>query len=41
MNLPHEDAVFPSTDSICPFIDFQDPASTDLARPYFRAFSLP
>jgi len=33
--------VFPSTDSVCPFIDFQDPASTNLARRYFRAFSLP
>jgi hypothetical protein len=33
--------VFPSTDSFWPFIDFQDPASTDLARRYYRAFSLP
>jgi len=33
--------VFPSTDSICPFIDFQDPTSTNLTRRYFRAFSLP
>ena len=33
--------VFPSTDSICPFIDFQDPASNNLARRYYRAFSLP
>jgi len=31
--------VFPSTDSICPFIDFQDPASTNLARRYYRASS--
>src|SRR5437667_10822149 len=33
--------VFPSTDAIRPFIDFQAPASTNLARRYFRAFSLP
>ncbi len=33
--------VFPSTDPFCPSIDFQDPASTNLARRYFRAFSLP
>ncbi len=33
--------VFPSTDLICPFIDYQDPASTNLARRYYRAFSLP
>jgi hypothetical protein len=33
--------VFPSTDSLCPFIDFQDPAITNLARRYYRAFSLP
>ncbi len=33
--------VLPSTDLICPFIDYQDPASTNLARRYYRAFSLP
>jgi len=33
--------VFPSTQSICPFLDFQEPASTDLARRYYRSFSLP
>ncbi|PYI86540.1 MAG: hypothetical protein DME26_08850 [Verrucomicrobia bacterium] len=34
--------VFPSTVCpICPFIDFQDPASTNLARRYYRSFSLP
>src|SRR6266550_7945260 len=33
--------VFPSTDSICPFIDFQDPASNNLPRRYYRAFSFP
>ena len=33
--------VFPSTDLICPFIDYQDPVSTNLARRYYRAFSLP
>ena len=33
--------VFPSTDSICPFIDFQEPASTNLARRYYRSFSFP
>jgi hypothetical protein len=33
--------VFPSSDSICPFVDFQDPASTNLASRYYRAISLP
>jgi hypothetical protein len=33
--------VFPSTDPFCPFIDIQDAASTNLARRYFPAFSLP
>ena len=33
--------VFPSTGSLCPFIDFQDPASTNLARRFYRSFSLP
>ena len=33
--------VFPSTEFFWPFIDFQDAASTNLARRYFRAFSLP
>jgi len=34
--------VFPSTVCpICPFIDFQDPVSANLARRYYRTFSLP
>ena len=34
--------VFPATTCpICPFIDFQDPASTNLARRFYRSFSLP
>ena len=34
--------VFPATVCPnCPFIDFQDPASTNLDRRYYRAFSLP
>jgi hypothetical protein len=34
--------VFPATACpICPFIDFQDPASTNLARRFYRSFSLP
>ena len=34
--------VFPSTACpICPFIDFQDPASTNLDRRYYRAVSFP
>ena len=33
--------VFPSTDSFYRFIDFQDTASTNLTRRFFRAFSLP
>ena len=34
--------VFPATTCpICPFIDFQDPASTNLARRFYRSISLP
>ena len=34
--------VFPATTCpICPFIDFQDPASTNFARRFYRSFSLP
>ena len=34
--------VFPATTCpICPFIDFQDPASTNLIRRFYRSFSLP
>ena len=34
--------VFPPTVCpTCPFIDFQEPASTNLARRYYRSFSLP
>src|SRR5207247_10618859 len=34
--------VFPSTVCPnCPFIDFQDPASTNLSRRFYRAFWLP
>ena len=34
--------VFPATVCpTCPFIEFRDPASTNLARRYYRAFSLP
>jgi len=34
--------VFPATlCPNCPFIDFQDPASTNLARRFYRSFSLP
>ncbi len=34
--------VFPATTCpICPFIDFQDSASTNLARRFYRSFSLP
>jgi hypothetical protein len=34
--------VFPATTCpICPFIDFQDPASTNLARRFYRSFTLP
>ncbi|HYV26856.1 MAG TPA: hypothetical protein VFA77_04950 [Candidatus Eisenbacteria bacterium] len=33
--------VFSSTNSFCPFIDFQEPASTNLVRRYYRSFSLP
>jgi hypothetical protein len=33
--------VFTPTDSICPFTDFEDPASNNLPRRYYRAFSLP
>jgi hypothetical protein len=34
--------VFPATTCpICPFIDFQDPASTNLNRRFYRSFSLP
>jgi len=30
-----------TTCPICPFIDFQDPASTNLTRRFYRSFSLP
>ena len=34
--------VFPATTCpICPFIDFQDSASTNLARRFYRSYSLP
>jgi hypothetical protein len=33
--------VFSSADSICPFIEFQELASTNLARRYYRSFSFP
>jgi len=34
--------VFPATTCpFCPFIDFQDPASTNLTRRFYRSFSLP
>ena len=34
--------VFPATGCpACPFIDFQDPASTNLARRFYRSYSLP
>jgi hypothetical protein len=34
--------VFPATRSpVCPFIQFEDPASTNLARRFYRCFSLP
>jgi hypothetical protein len=34
--------IFPATTCpICPFIDFQDPASTNLARRFYRSISLP
>ena len=34
--------IFPATTCpICPFIDFQDPASTNLVRRFYRSFSLP
>ena len=34
--------IFPATTCpVCPFIDFQDPASTNLVRRFYRSFSLP
>ena len=34
--------VFPATACpVCPFIDFQDPASTNLAHRFYRSYSLP
>jgi hypothetical protein len=34
--------IFPTTTCpFCPFIDFQDPASTNLVRRFYRSFSLP
>ena len=30
-----------TTCPICPFVDFQDPASTNLSRRFYRSFSLP